>query len=143
MLPLGSAGSQANAVAAGKRPLSSMSPSFIESPTQFAAFGTPGGSRIPSMVLLSMMGFLEGKPIAEWPAVPRYHHQYLPDVVEHEPGTFSPAQQRELQARGYTLKDLGRTYGNQQVLYWNKAANTLEAASDPRGVGESAVLSPR
>lgn len=139
----GLAGSQANAVAAGKRPLSSMSPSFIESPTQFAAFGTPGGSRIPSMVLLSMMGFLEGKPVANWPAVPRYHHQYLPDVVEHEPGAFSPAQQRQLQARGYQLKDLGRTYGNQQVLYWNKSANTLEAASDPRGVGESAVLSPR
>ncbi|MFK0085998.1 gamma-glutamyltransferase [Pseudomonas sp. NPDC090755] len=139
----GLAGSQANAVAAGKRPLSSMSPSFIESPTQFAAFGTPGGSRIPSMVLLSMMGFLEGKPVANWPAVPRYHHQYLPDVVEHEPGAFSPAQQRQLQARGYQLKDLGRTYGNQQVLYWNKSANSLEAASDPRGVGESTVLSPR
>lgn len=139
----GLAGSQANAVAAGKRPLSSMSPSFIESPSQFAAFGTPGGSRIPSMVLLSMMGFLEGKPVADWPAVPRYHHQYLPDIVEHEPGVFSPEQQRELQTRGYQLKDLGRTYGNQQVLYWNKAANTIEAASDPRGVGESAVLSPR
>lgn len=139
----GLAGSQANAVAAGKRPLSSMSPSFIESPTQFAAFGTPGGSRIPSMVLLSMLGFLEGKPVASWPAVPRYHHQYLPDVVEHEPGAFSAEQQRELQARGYQLKDLGRTYGNQQVLYWDKANQTLEAASDPRGVGEAEVLSPR
>ena len=139
----GLAGSQANAVAAGKRPLSSMSPSFIESPTQFAAFGTPGGSRIPSMVLLSMMGFLEGKPVADWPAVPRYHHQYLPDVVEHEPGAFSTGQQRELQARGYQLKDLGRTYGNQQVLYWDKAGQTLEAASDPRGVGAAQVLSPR
>ncbi|MCP6696818.1 gamma-glutamyltransferase [Pseudomonas donghuensis] len=139
----GLAGSQANAVAAGKRPLSSMSPSFIESPTQFAAFGTPGGSRIPSMVLLSMLGFLEGKPVASWPAVPRYHHQYLPDVVEHEPGAFSTGQQRELQARGYQLKDLGRTYGNQQVLYWDKAGQTLEAASDPRGVGAAQVLSPR
>ncbi|MDD2049505.1 gamma-glutamyltransferase [Pseudomonas putida] len=139
----GLAGSQANAVAAGKRPLSSMSPSFIESPTQFAAFGTPGGSRIPSMVLLSMLGFLEGKPVANWPAVPRYHHQYLPDVVEHEPGAFSAEQQRELQARGYTLKDLGRTYGNQQVLYWDKSRQTLEAASDPRGVGAADVLSPR
>ncbi|UVL61905.1 gamma-glutamyltransferase [Pseudomonas sp. B21-032] len=139
----GLAGSQANAVAAGKRPLSSMSPSFIESPTQFAAFGTPGGSRIPSMVLLSMMGFLEGRPVAEWPAVPRYHHQYLPDVVEHEPGAFSTGQQRELQARGYPLKDLGRSYGNQQVLYWDKAGQTLEAASDPRGVGAAQVLSPR
>ncbi|MDD1013929.1 gamma-glutamyltransferase [Pseudomonas rubra] len=139
----GLAGSQANAVAAGKRPLSSMSPSFIESPTQFAAFGTPGGSRIPSMVLLSVMGFLEGKPVTDWPAVPRYHHQYLPDVVEHEPGAFSAGQQRELQARGYQLKDLGRTYGNQQVLYWDKAGQTLEAASDPRGVGAAQVLSPR
>ncbi|MEG1042682.1 MAG: gamma-glutamyltransferase [Pseudomonas sp.] len=139
----GLAGSQANAVAAGKRPLSSMSPSFIESPTQFAAFGTPGGSRIPSMVLLSMLGFLEGKPVASWPAVPRYHHQYLPDVVEHEPGAFSAEQQHELQSRGYQLKDLGRTYGNQQVLYWDKANQTLEAASDPRGVGEAKVLSPR
>ncbi|AIL64158.1 gamma-glutamyltransferase [Pseudomonas alkylphenolica] len=139
----GLAGSQANAVAAGKRPLSSMSPSFIESPTQFAAFGTPGGSRIPSMVLLSMLGFLEGKPVANWPAVPRYHHQYLPDVVEHEPGAFSAEQQRALNARGYQLKDLGRTYGNQQVLYWDKSRQTLEAASDPRGVGAAEVLSPR
>lgn len=139
----GLAGSRANAVAAGKRPLSSMSPTFIESPTQFAAFGTPGGSRIPSMVLLSMLGFLEGKPVASWPAVPRYHHQYLPDVVEHEPGAFSAEQQHQLQARGYQLKDLGRTYGNQQVLFWDKAKQTLEAASDPRGVGRAEVLSPR
>lgn len=135
----GLAGSQANAVAAGKRPLSSMSPSFIESPTQLASFGTPGGSRIPSMVLLSVMGFLEGRPVSEWPATARYHHQYLPDVVEHEPGTFSAVQKAELEARGYRLKDLGRSYGNQQVLYWDKAAGTLEAASDPRGVGEALI----
>lgn len=136
----GLAGSQANAVAAGKRPLSSMSPSFIESPTQLASFGTPGGSRIPSMVLLSVMGFLEGRPVSEWPATARYHHQYLPDVVEHEPGTFSAVQKAELEARGYRLKDLGRSYGNQQVLYWDKAAGTLEAASDPRGVGEALIV---
>lgn len=136
----GLAGSQANAVAAGKRPLSSMSPSFIESPTQFASFGTPGGSRIPSMVLLSMMGFLQGQPVQDWPATARYHHQYLPDVVEHEPGVFSAAEQAQLEARGYRLKDLGRSYGNQQVLYWNKQAGSVEAASDPRGVGQALVL---
>ncbi|QXH56352.1 gamma-glutamyltransferase [Pseudomonas maumuensis] len=136
----GLAGSQANAVAAGKRPLSSMSPTFIESPSQFATFGTPGGSRIPSMVLLSVLGFLEGQPVAEWPATPRYHHQYLPDVVEHEPGTFSARQKTELEGRGYRLKDVGRQYGNQQVLYWDKAGGTVEAASDPRGVGRAAIV---
>jgi len=135
----GLAGSQANAVAAGKRPLSSMSPSFIESPGQFAAFGTPGGSRIPSMVLLSMLEYLDGRPVSTWPAVPRYHHQYLPDVVEHEPGAFSAAEEADLRARGYSLKDVGRSYGNQQVLFWDKKDGKLEAASDPRGGGSSAV----
>lgn len=138
----GLAGSQANAVAAGKRPLSSMSPSFIESPTEFTAFGTPGGSRIPSMVLLSMLAYLDGQPVSTWPAVPRYHHQYLPDVVEHEPGAFSAAEAVDLKARGYELKDLGRSYGNQQVLFWDKQDGRLESASDPRGVGRSEVVNP-
>lgn len=136
----GLAGSQANAVAAGKRPLSSMSPSFIESPREFAAFGTPGGSRIPSMVLLSMLEYLDGRPVNTWPAVPRYHHQYLPDVVEHEPGAFTAAEIKDLQGRGYNLKDVGRSYGNQQVLFWDKQDGRLESASDPRGVGSSEVL---
>src|SRR5690606_19793145 len=85
----GLAGSQANAVAAGKRPLSSMSPTFIDSPAQLAVFGTPGGSRIPSMVLLAILDYLEGKPVSQWPATPRYHHQFLPDHIEHEANAFS------------------------------------------------------
>jgi gamma-glutamyltranspeptidase/glutathione hydrolase len=39
-------------------------------------------------------------PVAEWPATPRYHHQYLPDVVEHEPGTFSDAQKPSCRRAG-------------------------------------------
>ena len=116
----GLAGSQANAVAAGKRPLSSMSPSFLESPTDFAAFGTPGGSRIPSMVLISMLQYFDGRPVGQWVAAPRYHHQYKPDVVEYEPRAFSDAEAAELRRRGYQLKRLERSYGNQQVLYWDK-----------------------
>lgn len=135
----GLAGSHANAIAAGKRPLSSMSPTFLESPSELTSFGTPGGSRIPSMVLLSILEYLDGQPIQRWPAVPRYHHQYLPDVIEHEPQTFSAAQIAELQARGYRLKNVEREYGNQQVLRWNKATGEVEAASDPRGVGNSDV----
>ena len=138
----GLAGSQANSIAAGKRPLSSMSPSFLESPDEFAAFGTPGGSRIPSMVLLSMLEYLDGQPIATWPAVPRYHHQYSPDVVEHEPDTFSEAEMSELESRGYYLKEVPRGYGNQQVLLWDKAAKRVQAASDPRGLGVSLTFDP-
>ncbi|WP_439860145.1 gamma-glutamyltransferase [Pseudomonas sp. MBLB4136] len=138
----GLAGSQANAIAAGKRPLSSMSPTFIESPQAFASFGTPGGSRIPSMVLLAILEYLDGQPIARWPSVARYHHQYLPDQIEHEPDTFSPEQVAALRARGHVLKSVNRQYGNQQVLLWDKPGQRVEAASDPRGIG-SAALSPR
>ncbi|MNO75486.1 Gamma-glutamyltranspeptidase precursor [compost metagenome] len=115
-----------------------MSPSFIESPDELAAFGTPGGSRIPSMVLLAMLQYLDGQPIQRWASAPRYHHQYMPDVLEHEPRTFSASEATDLQRRGYTLKDVGRSYGNQQVLRWDKKTGKVEAASDPRGIGLSA-----
>jgi len=133
----GLTGSRANAIAAGKRPLSSMSPTFIDSPEAFASFGTPGGSRIPSMVLLAILEYLDGQPVSRWPAVPRYHHQYLPDQVEYEPDAFTSAQLSALQARGYSLKPTNRRYGNQQVLRWDKQTGNLEAASDPRGVGQA------
>lgn len=135
----GLSGSQANSIAAGKRPLSSMSPSFIESPEDFASFGTPGGSRIPSMVLLAMLEYLDQQPIERWPSVARYHHQFRPDLIEHEPDTFSAAQRAALKALGHQLKSTGRQYGNQQVLFWDKQDGHVEAASDPRGIGTSAV----
>ncbi|MES2818889.1 MAG: gamma-glutamyltransferase [Pseudomonadota bacterium] len=139
----GLTGSAANAIAAGKRPLSSMSPSFLDSPAAFASFGTPGGSRIPSMVLLAMLQYLDEQPIERWVAVPRYHHQFLPDLIEHEPEAFSPAQIAALEARGHHLKALERTYGNQQVLLWNKTSGQVQGASDPRGIGTAQRLSPQ
>jgi gamma-glutamyltranspeptidase/glutathione hydrolase len=138
----GLVGSQANRIAAGKRPLSSMTPTFIESPSDFAAFGTPGGSRIPSMLLLSILQYLDDQPVLNWVASARYHHQFMPDLIEHEPDTFSPAQRSALQARGHQLKVMDRQYGNQQVLFWDKSGRKVEAASDPRGIGSSAVAIP-
>lgn len=137
----GLSGSQANSIAAGKRPLSSMSPSFIESTKDFASFGTPGGSRIPSMILLAMLEYLDQQPIERWPSVGRYHHQFRPDLIEHEPNTFNAAEVAALEALGHQLKSTGRQYGNQQVLLWDKKGGKVEAASDPRGIG-TAVVTP-
>ena len=133
-------GSSANAIAGGKRPLSSMSPTFIESASEFTAFGTPGGSRIPSMVLLSALAYLDDAPVAEWSAVPRFHHQYLPDLLQYEEDAFSAAQLEALQGLGHQTRPIQRDYGNQQVLYWNKQTGAVEAASDPRGVGEALLV---
>lgn len=133
----GLTGSVANLVQAGKRPLSSMSPSFLEGPNDFAAFGTPGGSRIPSMNVLAMLEYLDGKAPTQWVASARVHHQYLPDVLGFEPGALTSQQQQRLQKKGHELQELTRNYGNQQVLWWQKNTGNSAAASDPRGQGAS------
>jgi gamma-glutamyltranspeptidase/glutathione hydrolase len=90
------------------------------------------------MVLLAMLQYLDGRSVQSWVGAPRYHNQYLPDVLEHEPRTFTEAQKAELNGRGYSLKEVAPSYGNQQVLLWRKKTGNVDAASDPRGIGLAA-----
>jgi len=136
----GLSASVANVIAPGKRPLSSLSPTFIEGPDDFAAFGTSGGSRIPSTLLLAILQYLDRQPIASWTSAPRFHHQHMPDKLEYEPGAFNTTQTDQLKARGHHPEMLDRRYGNQQVLRWSKTDNRVEVASDPRGGGLAATL---
>lgn len=135
----GLVGNQANAIAPYKRPLSSMSPSFIENDDKLMITGTPGGSRIISMVLLSMLDFIEGKSAAEIVSAPRYHHQFLPDEVHIEQTGFSEADIADLQQRGHKVNQLTRQYGDMQTLIVDKHSKQIDAASDPRGEGLAEV----
>ncbi|MFV1997181.1 MAG: gamma-glutamyltransferase [Acidiferrobacterales bacterium] len=132
----GLVGNEANAIAPGKRPLSSMSPTFLESKDKVVVLGTPGGSRIISMVLLVMLEVSEdrGGP-ADWVALKRFHHQYLPDVVQYEAGALTDKEIRNLVRRGHKLERRKRPYGNMHVVVWDKKNNKVLAASDPRGEG--------
>ncbi len=135
----GLVGVNANAVAAGKRPLSSMSPTFVEQTGRVAILGTPGGSRIISMVLLGILDFAAGNEPASWVAVKRFHHQYLPDVVQFEPGALTEEQQTALAQSGHELRELSRPYGDMQAVLWNTISGEVSAASDPRGEGLARV----
>ncbi|MCG6864306.1 MAG: gamma-glutamyltransferase [Thiogranum sp.] len=135
----GLVGAEANAIAPGKRPLSSMTPTFVESERGVAILGTPGGSRIITMVLLGILDLEAGRGPASWVARPRFHHQYLPDLIEYEPEAFSDEVLDALAARGHRLKQLARDYGNMQAIYWDYARQRVEAASDPRGIGRAEV----
>jgi gamma-glutamyltranspeptidase / glutathione hydrolase len=135
----GLVGAEANAIAGGKRMLSSMSPTFVEDEGQLAILGTPGGSRIITMVLLGILEMAEGKGAQAWVERPRFHHQYLPDVIEFEPEAFSENLRKQLKAMGHELKQLDHSYGNMQVIFWDKRSGRVEAASDPRGIGEAKI----
>jgi gamma-glutamyltranspeptidase/glutathione hydrolase len=135
----GLVGAEANAIEPGKRPLSSMSPTFVESESGVAILGTPGGSRIITMVLLGILDLAAGNKPDSWVSLPRFHHQYLPDVVQYEPGAFDDDMINELAVRGHRFKPLDATYGNMQAIYWDRKAGQVYAASDPRGIGDSRV----
>lgn len=135
----GLVGAEANAIEPGKRMLSSMSPTFFESDNKLAIIGTPGGSRIITMVLHGLLATVEGKTAKEIVNLPRFHHQYLPDVIQHEPKMFSTKTQKVLKELGHTLKPLNNTFGNMQVVIWDKKENKVTAASDYRGEGLAEV----
>ncbi len=126
---------KANAVAPHKRMLSSMSPTFILGKDKTFVVGTPGGSRIISMVLLAGLEFMQGgNDVSAWINKPRFHHQYLPDVVQHEKGAFTPKVSKQLQAKGHKLKAM-RNYGNMHAILWDRHTGQVFGASDKRGEG--------
>jgi gamma-glutamyltranspeptidase/glutathione hydrolase len=135
----GLVGNAENAIAANKRPLSSMTPSFIETPKGLMVIGSPGGSYIISMVILGTLDYLNGMSAQEIVADPRYHHQYLPDVVEYEKGALTDEEITRLQAMGHQLEQGNRRWGNMEVITWDFASGKVAAASDPRGEGEGLV----
>jgi gamma-glutamyltranspeptidase/glutathione hydrolase len=138
----GLVGAEANAIAPGKRPLSSMSPTFLESQRGVAILGTPGGSRIITMVLLGALEFARGGDARAMVDRPRFHHQYLPDRVTYEDNAFTPEERQELTLRGHVLSEpSGRfRYGNMQAIVWDQQKQAVSAASDRRGIGKAEVF---
>lgn len=103
----GLVGSEANSVAAGKRPLSSMAPTIVRDPQGQSRIliGAAGGPRIPTAVfqaLLARMRFSVSLPDAV--SAPRFHHQWRPDRLQLEESAWSPEVIRALSEKGWEVK---------------------------------------
>lgn len=134
-------GFAANAPKAGKRMLSSMTPTFMESATKVAVLGAPGGSRIITQVLLGILAYDAGMTAQQVAALPRFHHQWMPDAISAEPDALSADTVAALQAMGHTVNAGEPRWGNLQTVLWDKQANTLSGGTDPRNpVGKAAVV---
>jgi len=124
-------GSAANAPVGGKRMLSSMSPSIVIGADRTAVIGSPGGSTIITQVLEGILNFIDGESASQITAHKRFHHQYLPDEVMVEEGTFDQPTSDALTRMGYELKP-NESWGFMNVVTWDHKSNKLDAASDPR-----------
>ncbi len=139
MNAFGMLGGDANEVAAGKRPLSSMTPTMVFADGEpWFATGSPGGSRIITVVLQMIVNVIDhGMNIAEAANAPRMHHQWYPDILMLEPG-FSPDTIRILQLRGHDVQNSRTSSGSTQTVAFSNGL--FRGASDTRrpGAGSAA-----
>ena len=134
----GLVGGEANAVAPGKRPLSSMSPTIVLDAIgePVLSIGAAGGPTIISQVLLGLLSTLDhGKSPAEALAAPRFHHQWKPDRVQLEEGAGNDVA-AELRRRGHAIRVVDSFGAAQLIRRWPDGH--FSGASDPRVQGQAA-----
>lgn len=129
----------ANALMPGKRPLTTMTPVFIETLDRIAILGSPGGNRIISSLLLAVLDFAAGQSVETMVGMPRFHHQYLPDLTVFEVPAFSQAELNQLRGMGHRLEGTSQLFGDMQAILWELEDGAVSAASDPRGEGTARV----
>ena len=133
----GAIGGEANAIAPGKRMLSSMSPTIVlQNDRPFLVVGTPGGTTIPTSVFQTIVNILEfGMSTEDAVYKPKFHHQWLPDSIDIE--TEFPMETRvALEKMGYSFRERGEIGRTELIkIIWNAAGakRRIEAVADRRG----------
>jgi gamma-glutamyltranspeptidase / glutathione hydrolase len=128
----GAVGGEANAIAPGKRMLSSMTPTIVLKDSKpFIVLGTPGGTTIPTSVFQTIVNIIDfGMSADDAVNKPKFHHQWLPDQIDVE-RSFPEATRTALEKMGYTIKERG-SIGRTEVIK-KIQGDGMEAVADKRG----------
>lgn len=126
-------GAEANAIAPGKRMLSSMTPTIVEENNHLkAVLGSPGGATIITSVFQTILNLLDHQmTMQEAVEAKKIHHQWLPDQIKIEKGALSPDAMNELIEQGYQFYEVDKIGRNDCILVLPDGS--LEGGADPRG----------
>jgi gamma-glutamyltranspeptidase/glutathione hydrolase len=131
-----------NSIQPGKRPLSSMSPTIITKNGKiFMVTGSPGGSRIITITLESILNVIDHKmDIQSAIDTPRIHHQWMPDTVYIEENAITPEVRKELEAAGYKFT-VNRSWGTDEgiIISSKNGKRVLYGANDDRSPAGAAI----
>lgn len=135
----GLTGSEANAIAPGKRMLSSMTPTIVLKGNQAVlVVGSPGGSTIPTVIIQTVMNFLVfSMDIQEAIDAPKIHHQWLPDITYYEENGLPLDVLENMKLKGHKMGDL-RVLGRVEGISIGSGDYKFQGATDPRGYGKAA-----
>ena len=136
----GLVGNEANSIAPQKRMLSSMTPTIVEKNGKlFMVAGSPGGSTIITSVLQAILNVYEyNLSMQEAVNAPRFHHQWLPDLITFEPNAFSSETISKLKAKGYIINEKTTPVIGKLDCILVLPDNTLEGGADFRGDDKAA-----
>ncbi|MDA8595990.1 gamma-glutamyltransferase [Flavobacteriaceae bacterium] len=128
-------GAEANAIAPGKRMLSSMTPTIVESNGKLKmVVGSPGGSRIITSVLQNILNVIEfDMSMQESVSSSRFHHQWLPDLIFMEEKGFNSAEINKLESKGYQISKSKAVILGKVDAVLVLPDGSLEGGADPRG----------
>lgn len=131
----GLVGNEANSIAPQKRMLSSMTPTIVEKNGKlFMVVGSPGGSTIITSVLQAILNVYEyNLSMQEAVNAPRFHHQWLPDLITFEPNAFDANTMNNLKAKGYLINEKNTPVIGKLDCILVLPDNTLEGGADFRG----------
>lgn len=142
---------EANAIAPGKRPLSSMTPTIVTKDNQpFLVTGSPGGPTIINTVLLMITHMIDHRmSVTQAVDAPRFHHQWMPDVISHEPFITSADSVKLLEAMGHQLatrklyphdpESMARFWGDAESIAFDAERGLILGSSDPRNADAAAI----
>lgn len=131
----GLVGNEANSIAPQKRMLSSMTPTIVEKNGKlFMVVGSPGGSTIITSVLQAILNVYEyNLSMQDAVNAPRFHHQWLPDLITFEPNAFDKNTIDKLKAKGYLINEKTTPVIGKLDCILVLPNNTLEGGADSRG----------
>ena len=133
-------GTDPNLAAPGKRMLSSMTPTILARESQvFLVVGSLGARTIINTVLLTILNVVDfGMNVQQAIDAPRFHHQWLPDRIQHERFGLSPDTMELLRAKGHELREV-EAQGVAEAILYNTRENLLEGGTDRRAPDGAAI----